>query len=290
MHFKPTMPAPCKVMNQLFIPMRIWIRERTSLNFLKIPPPGIIIYMNQTQPRAFQASRSNIHNRILNSGIGKCPVRRIHLPSLLGSHQALPSLIRRLYSLETPRSIKSWRREFLNPEIPPNCRETGLASSLQSRLPVPRRLLHRASLAQSTALGLRVKKSSKVGVTTSMAPCTPFCDTPYQANCLSYFSHHCKYHNLPFQCPSCPARQATKREFNRHINSIHVRTEKYYCTVSTCNRSLNKNGKPFSREDGCRKHMRTKHRVTDDQAVTCGMDEETKRIRRQRKVARRVVT
>jgi hypothetical protein len=102
-------------------------------------------------------------------------------------------------------------------------------------------------------------------------------------------SHHCRYHNLPFQCPSCPSRQATKREFDRHINSVHAQKEKYYCTVPACNRSLNRNGKHFTREDGCRKHMKTKHRMTDDQVGTCGMDEETKKIRRQRKVARRAV-
>ncbi len=138
-------------------------------------------------------------------------------------------------------------------------------------------------------LGLRVKNPSKAGVIISMPPSTPICNFPHQTNILFCFSHHCRYHNLPFQCPSCPARQATKREFDRHVNSVHVHSEKYYCTVSTCNRSLDRSGKPFSREDGCRKHMRRKHRMTDDQVLTCGMDEETKRIRRQRKVARRTV-
>jgi hypothetical protein len=114
----------------------------------------------------------------------------------------------------------------------------------------------------------------------------PSCQKSFESR--SDYNHHCRYHNLSFQCPSCPARQATKREFDRHVNSVHVHSEKYYCTVSTCNRSLDRSGKPFSREDGCRKHMRRKHRMTDDQVLTCGMDEETKRIRRQRKVARRV--
>jgi hypothetical protein len=57
--------------------------------------------------------------------------------------------------------------------------------------------------------------------------------------------------------------------------------------VSTCSRSLNKKGKPFSREDGCRKHMRRKHRMMDDHVVDCDMDEETKKVRRQKKEARR---
>jgi hypothetical protein len=50
---------------------------------------------------------------------------------------------------------------------------------------------------------------------------------------------------------------------------------------------LNKKGKPFSREDGCRKHMRRKHRMMDDHVVDCDMDEETKKVRRQKKEARR---
>ena len=33
--------------------------------------------------------------------------------------------------------------------------------------------------------------------------------------------------------------------------------------------------------------MRRRHRMTDDQVINCEMDEETKRIRRQKKEARR---
>jgi hypothetical protein len=34
--------------------------------------------------------------------------------------------------------------------------------------------------------------------------------------------------------------------------------------------------------------MKRRHRMTDNQVVTCGMDEETKRIRKQRKPRRAV--
>lgn len=114
----------------------------------------------------------------------------------------------------------------------------------------------------------------------------PTCEKVFKNR--SDYNHHCRYHNLPFQCLSCPLRQATKRELDRHVNSVHILTEKYFCTVSTCGRSLNKKGKPFSRKDGCRKHMRRRHRTMDDQVVDCDMDEETKIIRRQKKEARRV--
>lgn len=46
-------------------------------------------------------------------------------------------------------------------------------------------------------------------------------------------------------------------------------------------------GKPFPREDNCRKHMRNAHHMSEEQARICEMDEETKRIRRERKAGRR---
>jgi hypothetical protein len=117
--------------------------------------------------------------------------------------------------------------------------------------------------------------------------CTwPSCYKTFVTN--SDYNHHCRYHNLAFQCPTCPAQHATKRELDRHINSCHTRAEKYYCTISNCKRSILWGGAPFSREDNCRRHMKRKHKMTDIQVETCAMDDETKRIRKQRKVERRI--
>ena len=64
-------------------------------------------------------------------------------------------------------------------------------------------------------------------------------------------------------------------------------TEKYYCTLTTCKRSLERLGKPFPRDDGCRRHMRKAHGMTEEQVRDVGMDEETRRIRSERKLGRR---
>lgn len=104
----------------------------------------------------------------------------------------------------------------------------------------------------------------------------------------SEYNHHSKNHTKPFQCASCSARHATKRQLDRHINEKHKTTEKYFCTVSACKRSLARNGKPFPRDDGCRKHMRRVHRMTEEQVKECGMDERTRMIRLGRKVRGRV--
>lgn len=102
------------------------------------------------------------------------------------------------------------------------------------------------------------------------------------------YNHHSRNHTRPFQCISCPARHATKRQLDRHINEKHDTTEKYYCTVSTCKRSLVRQGKPFRRDDGCRKHMRRVHSMTGEQVKECDMDERTRTIRLARKVGRRI--
>jgi len=49
-------------------------------------------------------------------------------------------------------------------------------------------------------------------------------------------------------------------------------------------------GKPFLRIENCKRHMMMTHNFTAEQARTCDMDEETRRIRadRRRKVTKRV--
>jgi hypothetical protein len=41
-------------------------------------------------------------------------------------------------------------------------------------------------------------------------------------------------------------------------------------------------GKPFTREDNCRRHMKRTHNLVDDELKSFYMDEETKRIKKER--------
>jgi hypothetical protein len=102
------------------------------------------------------------------------------------------------------------------------------------------------------------------------------------------FSHHVKNHAKPFQCALCPARHATKRHRDRHINDRHQNTERYYCSVPSCTHSIASGEKAFRRIENCRRHMMRVHKFTADQAKLCDMDAETKRIRSERKIASRV--
>jgi hypothetical protein len=105
---------------------------------------------------------------------------------------------------------------------------------------------------------------------------------------LTKFSHHFKNHSRPFRCRFCPARHATKRQRDRHVNERHSNTEGYYCSVLGCPRSLASGGKLFPRIENCKRHMMIVHKFTADQARACDMDEETRRIRAGRRVGRRV--
>ncbi|PMD30457.1 hypothetical protein L207DRAFT_641711 [Hyaloscypha variabilis F] len=101
------------------------------------------------------------------------------------------------------------------------------------------------------------------------------------------YNQHSKTHTKPFQCPFCQARHDSKRHRDRHINERHRNTERYYCRVPTCGRSLAGGGEAFPRPENCRRHMRDVHRFSTEQAMICDMDEETRRIRAGRKVGRR---
>lgn len=117
-------------------------------------------------------------------------------------------------------------------------------------------------------------------------------------------SHHLRYHNKSLQCPYCHLKHATKRLLDRHINERHFSTEKYYCTVTGCSRSMNggnlgNRGRHFTREDNCKRHMRNIHQlsgtdeglsgemcklgITRSPGGVVSMDESTMLIRRNRK-------
>jgi hypothetical protein len=57
--------------------------------------------------------------------------------------------------------------------------------------------------------------------------------------------------------------------------------------VSSCKASPAQGGKGFAREDNRRRHMKTQHQMNGDEGRICGMDDETKKIRRARKLGKR---
>lgn len=138
--------------------------------------------------------------------------------------------------------------------------------------------------ADETSMSSRSARGSSMAE--SGIECTwPTCGKTFKSK--SDYNHHCKSHTRPFKCSTCTARHATKRQLDRHVNERHTQIERYYCTVRSCRRSMIDDGKPFPREDNCRKHMRNAHHMSEEQARICEMDEETKRIRRERKAGRR---
>lgn len=110
---------------------------------------------------------------------------------------------------------------------------------------------------------------------------------PTYGRLLTWLSQRTKSHTKPYQCPFCRARHAIKPHHERHVNERHHITERYYCRVLMCERSLAGGGKPFPRMDNCRRHMEHAHKFSKEQARRCDMDEETRRIRAGRKVGRR---
>lgn len=104
------------------------------------------------------------------------------------------------------------------------------------------------------------------------------------------YKQHTRSHTKPYQCLFCSDRYAIKPHHDRHVNERHRMTEKYYCRVPTCDRSLAGGGKPFPRMDNCRRHMHGAHRFSKDEARLCDMDEETRRIRAGRNIGRRTAS
>lgn len=58
-------------------------------------------------------------------------------------------------------------------------------------------------------------------------------------------------------------RFGTQTHLDRHINDKHVKSRKYYCTVSECPYSR-QGGKSFPRKDNWRRHMVNKHHLAPE--------------------------
>lgn len=51
---------------------------------------------------------------------------------------------------------------------------------------------------------------------------------------------------------------------------------------------MSSGGKPFPREDNCRRHMRTVHEMVGSELKVVGLDERTKDVREQRRLTGKV--
>ncbi|EPE33010.1 hypothetical protein GLAREA_06022 [Glarea lozoyensis ATCC 20868] len=115
--------------------------------------------------------------------------------------------------------------------------------------------------------------------------CTwPLCIKSFSS--MADYNHHFKNHSKPFLCTICPARHATKRHLDRHVNERHSNVENYFCSVLTCKRSR-AGGQPFRRVENCRRHVVKVHQLCDASMDGLDMDEETRRVREGRKKGKR---
>jgi len=85
-----------------------------------------------------------------------------------------------------------------------------------------------------------------------------------QINSNTSNSQHRRYHNKPQRCHLCKRGFGTKKDLGRHINDVHLRTEKYYCSVAGCKYAERSDGigKHFSRKDNWKRHMTSMHNPT----------------------------
>ncbi|KAF8855208.1 hypothetical protein BDZ45DRAFT_746719 [Acephala macrosclerotiorum] len=116
--------------------------------------------------------------------------------------------------------------------------------------------------------------------------CTwPSCSRSFTS--MTDYNHHIKNHTKPFICLHCPARHATKRHLDRHVNERHHAAEQYFCPVVGCKRSRI-GGHPFPRPENCKRHLMSVHKLDGNAAGELDMNEETRQARESRKQRKRV--
>ncbi|KAK4458664.1 hypothetical protein QBC42DRAFT_20434 [Cladorrhinum samala] len=75
-----------------------------------------------------------------------------------------------------------------------------------------------------------------------------------------HLSRHKLYHGRPHACPhqGCNLRFATRRDCERHLSKIHMKTREFFCREKDCAYSR-EGGKSFSRKADWSRHMQNSH-------------------------------
>jgi hypothetical protein len=81
---------------------------------------------------------------------------------------------------------------------------------------------------------------------------------------LRTLSRHQKNHTKPSQCPQCSKRFPSPKDLDRHNNSVHNNTIKYFCPYDYCRDALKPEMEDwvqwgFRRKDHWLKHLRAEH-------------------------------
>ncbi|KAH8590041.1 hypothetical protein B0O99DRAFT_635499 [Bisporella sp. PMI_857] len=84
------------------------------------------------------------------------------------------------------------------------------------------------------------------------------------------FRQHQKNHTRPAHCPKCAARFPSLKDLERHDNTVHNNTLKYFCPHTWCRASIKLERNfwfwwGFRRKDHWLKHMRDEHNTKKDE-------------------------
>jgi hypothetical protein len=98
------------------------------------------------------------------------------------------------------------------------------------------------------------------------AICGKFNHFPLRNFLMRSSSRHQKNHTRPFKCQQCSLGFPTPKDLERHNNSVHTTTTKYFCPHDYCRDSLRPDQTSiitwgFRRKDHWQKHMRDEHQM-----------------------------
>ncbi|PVH81221.1 hypothetical protein DL98DRAFT_514856 [Cadophora sp. DSE1049] len=122
---------------------------------------------------------------------------------------------------------------------------------------------------------IRWSKSWPTDVT---APISAFTCTHERGSkpCKKTFSRQCdlrqheKNHIRPSHCLKCTSRFPSPKDLERHENTVHNTTLKYFCPYAGCQESIHLESEywstwGFGRKDHWLKHLRTEHSTSKDE-------------------------
>jgi hypothetical protein len=89
---------------------------------------------------------------------------------------------------------------------------------------------------------------------------------------LPFSSRHQKNHSRPSKCTQCSKRFPSPKDLDRHNNSVHNNTIKYFCPHDYCRDALKPEMEDwvqwgFRRKDHWLKHLRTEHQAGREEVM-----------------------